>query len=119
MIPKRDLSQVSLPSPPLSGNSQRKKRKSSRLRHREAPRSLPRSGRREQAGGGERLLVLFQRGFLHFLAGSSTQACLFRRKRNVLDFSGGGGEGKTKIICPAFGPFPVHVSVCVSVRLQD
>ena len=37
VIPKRDLSQVSLPFPPLSGNSQRKRRKSSRLRHQEAP----------------------------------------------------------------------------------
>ena len=64
--------------------------------------------------------MLFQRGFLHFLAGSSTQACLFRRKRNVLDFSGGGGEGKTKIICPAVRPVScvcVCVCECPSARL--
>lgn len=26
---------------------------------------------------------------------------MFRRERNVTDCPGGGGEGKTKIICPA------------------
>ena len=65
--------------------------------------------------------MLFQRGFLHFLAGSSTQACLFRSERNVIDcLGGGGGEGKTKIICPAIRSVScacVCVCECPSTRL--
>lgn len=95
----RDLNPV---SPLLSGTARKKRRKSPGLQHGETPSSLPKKGRREEARGKERLPVLSHKGFLHFLAGFSTQTCLFKRERNVTDCSGGaGGEGKTKIICSA------------------
>lgn len=101
-------------SPSLSGNSQRKRRQSSRLGPWKAPRSSPRNGRREEARGGERPPVLFQRGFLHFLAGSCTQTCLFVGGRSAIDCSGGGGEGRTKIICPA-----VRLVSCACVCVRE
>lgn len=114
VIPKRDLSQVSPHSLPFPGTARERGESHPGFDTGRPPRNLPRSGRREQAGGAERLLMLFQRGFLHFLAGSSTQACLFRRVRNVIDClgGGGGGEGKTKIICPAIRSVSC---ACVSV----
>lgn len=76
-----------------SRNSEKQQRKPSKASAPQAPCLLLGHGGRKEALRGSR------RGFLHFLAVSSTQTVFVRRGRNAFAGSAAAAEGETKIIC--------------------